>query len=116
MRNSSLVTGVWMLITASASFSINILTGFHSIVTGLLVFVTSADCANIAMAVAVNLYPTNYRGTATAFILLLGRVGSFIFSNVVGMLLTYSCSSIFYLNGALAISKSNLLSIVWSNY
>lgn len=57
------------------------------------------------MAVAVNLFPTNYRGMATAFILMCGRLGGFVGSNLVGMLLAGKCSSIFYINGVLLISK-----------
>lgn len=94
-----------ILVSASASFALNYLTEFDSIVIGLVLLVTSSDCANIAMALAVNLYRTNYRGMATSFILLLGRIGSFVHSNIIGILLTYSCSSIFGMSGALSISE-----------
>lgn len=56
------------------------------------------------MAVAVNLFPTNYKGMATASILLCGRLGGFSGSNLVGMLLSGMCTSIFYVNGGLLIS------------
>lgn len=57
------------------------------------------------MSVAVNLFPTKYRGTATAFILMCGRLGGFTGSNIVGILLANSCEYIFYINAALLISK-----------
>lgn len=56
------------------------------------------------MAVAVNLFPTNYKGMATASILLCGRLGGFAGSNLVGILLSGMCTSIFYVNGGLLIS------------
>lgn len=77
---------------------------------GLVLFLSASDAINIAMALAVNLYPTNYRGMATSFVLLLGRIGSFVNSNLVGLLLANSCSSILYSNGVMAISKLTLQS------
>lgn len=96
-----------MLVSALSCFALNFTTAFHSIVISFILFLSCLICSNIVMAVAVNLYPTNYCGMATSFMQLIGRMGTFTYSNVVGMLLVKSCSSIFYLNGALAISKLN---------
>lgn len=97
--------GAWMFLSASTCFALNYLTEFNSIVTSFVIFLGCCSSANIMMAVAVNLFPTNYRGMATSFILMFGRIGGFAGSNLVGILLAGMCPTIFYLNGALLISK-----------
>lgn len=63
------------------------------------------------MAVAVNLYPTQYRAMATSFILMCGRLGGVAGSNIVGLLLEESCSLIFYLFSGVLISEFNSLTL-----
>lgn len=92
--------------SAISCFAINIVTEFSLTVISFVVFLGCCSSANIVMAVAVNLFPTKYRGMATSFILMFGRIGGFSGSNIVGLLLANMCTSIFYLNGALLISKS----------
>lgn len=103
------ITGVWFLVSTAACFALNILIEFNVIVISFILYMSCSTCSVIAMAVAVNLYPTNYRGMATSFTQLIGQIGVFTFSNLVGLLLAKSCPTIFYLNGALAISMSKLL-------
>lgn len=93
------------MISAITCFALNIVTEFNSIVISFVVFLSCCSCANLVMAVAVNLFPTSYRGMATAFILMFGRLGGFAGSNLVGILLLSMCSLIFYINGGLLISK-----------
>lgn len=97
-----------MLVTALELFGLNFLTEFSSIVISLVLFFTATDSMNIAMAVAVNLYPIKFRGMATSSILLLGRIGSFVNSNIVGLLLANPCPSVFNSGGIMAISELNL--------
>lgn len=105
--NSFLFSGSWILVSSLTCFAINFLTEFSATVTSFIVFLSCCSCANIVMAVAVNLFPTNYKGMATAFILMCGRLGGFAGSNLVGMLLSSACTSIFYINGGLLISKND---------
>lgn len=99
------------MVSAITCFALNILTEFNSIVISFVVFLSCCSCANLVMAVAVNLFPTSYRGMATAFILMFGRLGGFVGSNLVGLLLSSMCSLIFYINGGLLISK-----LIFSEY
>lgn len=105
LSNLYLFSGSWILISSLTCFAINFLTEFSTIVTSFIIFLSCCSCANIVMAVAVNLFPTNYKGMATASILLCGRLGGFAGSNLVGILLSGMCTSIFYVNGGLLISK-----------
>lgn len=111
LRKFIILAGCWISISALTCVGLNILTEFNSIVISFVVFLSCCSCANMVMAVAVNLFPTKYRGMATAFILMFGRLGGFVGSNLVGALLSYKCSLIFYINGGLLISKSILMSL-----
>ncbi|XP_031628109.1 synaptic vesicle glycoprotein 2B-like [Contarinia nasturtii] len=98
------IVGVWIVISSSCCLAINFFTDFKAIVSSFILFVSSCSCANIVMSVAVNLYPTQYKGMASATILMFGRLGGFFGSNLVGVLLSTMCTMIFYANGTLLIS------------
>lgn len=95
----------WLLMSMVACALLNVLTEFYSTVVSFVLFLSCNVCANIVMAVAVNLFPTNYRAMATAFILMCGRIGGVSGSSIIGLLLANNCSLIFYLNSGIIISK-----------
>lgn len=98
-------SGAWLLMSAIASFALVFFTEFYLIVISFIVFLNIISGIAITMALGVNLFPTKYRGLATAFVMLFGRVGSFTGGTVIGILLTNNCSLIFYICGAMLISK-----------
>lgn len=63
------------------------------------------------MAIAVNLFPTNYRGMATAFIMMCGRIGGVTGSSVIGIMLNINCAIIFYFFSGIIISKCLVLDL-----
>lgn len=75
------------------------------IVMSFVIFLNIVSGVAIALAVGVNLFPTNYRGMATSFILMSGRIGGFTGGILIGFLLGNMCALIFYMYGALIISK-----------
>lgn len=91
--------------SATTSFALNIFTEFHLIVISFIIFLNIISGIAIAMALGVNLFPTKYRGMATSCIMLFGRLGSFSGGTLIGILLTNNCSLIFYICGAMLISK-----------
>lgn len=91
-----------------ACISLNFLTDFYSIVASFVIFLSGNVGANIVMAVAVNLFPTNYRAMATAFIMMCGRLGGVSGSSIIGLLLINHCSMIFYLFGGVLISRHQI--------
>lgn len=94
---------VSIAISAIACVAVNFFTGYYPIVVSFILFLGCCITANIIFAVGVNLFPTTQRGMATSFILMFGRLGSFIGGSIVGVLLENSCTSIFYLNATLLI-------------
>lgn len=97
-----------LAVSVISCFALNALTHFYMTVLSFVLFLNCCVMANIALAVGVNLFPINYRGMATSFILMFGRLGGFAGGTIVGALLEYNCSSIFYLHGTLLISKFTL--------
>lgn len=93
------------MISAITCVALNFLTEFNAIVFSFAVFLSCCSCAGIIMAVSVNLFPTEFRGMASAFILMFGRLGGFAGSNLVGILLAYMCTLIFYINAAFLVGK-----------
>lgn len=67
----------WLLISSVACVTLNILIEFNWIVMSFVIFLSIVSGVTIALAVAVNLFPTSYRGMATSFILMFGRIGGF---------------------------------------
>lgn len=99
------------MISAITCVAINIFVEFDWIVLCFVIFLSIISGLSIALAVGVNLFPTNYRGMATAFILMFGRIGGFSGGILIGLLLTNMCTAIFYLYGALLISKSHYIAV-----
>lgn len=100
--------GGWLLISAVTCVTLNIFIEFNLIVMSFIVFLSIVSGVTIALAVGVNLFDVNYRGMATSFILMFGRIGGFAGSSLIGLLLVNMCSFIFYLYGAMLISKFDL--------
>lgn len=97
------LTVVWLLISMCSAISINILTDVNLSITLFIIFMSCAVCASQVMAIAVSLFPTNYRSMAVSFIAMSGRIGGAAGSNIVGFLLEDHCTWIFYLASAALI-------------
>lgn len=101
----TLFLAVWLSISAGCSISLVFLTEFYSILIAFVTFMSASLCAAIIGAISVNLYPTKIRAMATCFIFMFGRIGGLVGSNLIGVFLEDSCSSIFYVFSALTLSK-----------
>lgn len=111
LEPKKLVTS-WLLMSMVACALLNLFTDFNSIVISFVLFLSCNVCANIVMSLAVNLYPTQYRAMGTAFILMCGRIGGVSGSSLVGLLLVYNCTLIFYLFSGVLISCALVLILV----
>lgn len=94
-----------LTISTIAGVLINYITDFHWLFASFILFLMSCLVAIVVMAVAVSLYPTQYRATATSFIFMCGRLGGVAGTNIVGLLLENNCPMIFYLLSGVLISE-----------
>ncbi|KAF9809229.1 hypothetical protein SFRURICE_012181 [Spodoptera frugiperda] len=70
------------------------------------VFQMSGACIGLMNAVAVELFPTKYRAMAICLSMMMGRVGSMVGSNLIGLFLEVNCGAGFYLFGSIIIVNS----------
>lgn len=103
--------GGWLLVSAIACTLLNFLTEFYSTVLSFVIFLSANVSSNMIMAIAVNLYPTKYRGMATAFILMCGRIGGVGGSSIIGLMLNINCAVIFYLSSGVLISMNPFIDV-----
>lgn len=94
-----------MSVSAITCVALNFLTELTPIMLSFILFVGLSNATNIVMAVAVNLFPTYYRGMATSFIFRFGRIAGFSGSQLVGVPLANHCPGIFYVNGTFSIGE-----------
>ncbi|CAH0582861.1 unnamed protein product [Chrysodeixis includens] len=70
------------------------------------VFQMCGACIGLMNAVAVEIFPTKYRAMAICLSMMMGRVGSMVGSNLIGLFLEVNCGAGFYLFGSLIIVNS----------
>lgn len=70
------------------------------------VFQMSGACIGLMNAVAVELFPTKFRAMAICLSMMMGRVGSMVGSNLIGLFLEVNCGAGFYLFGSIIIINS----------
>lgn len=51
----------WLIVSMISCILMNYITGFYPIFIDFNIFLSCCTCANVVMAIAVNLYPTKYR-------------------------------------------------------
>ncbi|KAJ8724631.1 hypothetical protein PYW08_016105 [Mythimna loreyi] len=70
------------------------------------IFQMSGACIGLMNAVAVELFPTKFRAMAICLSMMMGRVGSMVGSNLIGLFLEVNCGAGFYLFGSIIIINS----------
>ncbi|KAM3956301.1 synaptic vesicle glycoprotein 2A [Aphomia sociella] len=70
------------------------------------IFQMSGACIGLMTAVAVDMFPTKYRAMALCLSMMMGRVGSMLGSNLIGVFLQTNCGASFYLFGGIIIMNS----------
>ncbi|PZC82773.1 hypothetical protein B5X24_HaOG209871 [Helicoverpa armigera] len=70
------------------------------------IFQMSGACIGLMNAVAVELFPTKFRAMAICLSMMMGRVGSMVGSNLIGLFLEVNCGAGFYLFGSIIIVNS----------
>ncbi|XP_037867558.1 synaptic vesicle glycoprotein 2A [Bombyx mori] len=75
----------------------------HLAVVLFAIFQMCGACIGLMNAVAVELFPTKFRAMAICLSMMMGRVGSMIGSNLIGVFLETNCGAGFYLFGGILI-------------
>ncbi|XP_053698458.1 synaptic vesicle glycoprotein 2C [Sabethes cyaneus] len=98
-----LLLNIWYVASGVCGIGALWTSDFYLTLLVIVVFLAVGCCGSVLSAISVDLFPTNYRAMALCLILMTGRLGAMIGSNLVGFLLTYNCDLIFILLGGLLI-------------
>ncbi|KOB69130.1 SV2-like protein 1, partial [Operophtera brumata] len=69
------------------------------------IFQMSGACIGLMNAVAVEIFPTKFRAMAICLSMMMGRVGSMVGSNLIGVFLQVNCGAGFYLFGGIIVES-----------
>ncbi|XP_055585947.1 synaptic vesicle glycoprotein 2B [Uranotaenia lowii] len=94
---------LWNVISGISCVLVLWTSNFYLTQLVLVIYMCIGCCGSVLSAISVDLFPTNYRAMALCLILMTGRFGAMVGSNLVGFLLTYNCDAIFIFMGALMI-------------
>lgn len=103
MVGKKLLLNLWYVACGVCGVAALWTSDFYLTLLVIVVFLAVGCCGSVLSAISVDLFPTNYRAMALCLILMTGRLGAMVGSNVVGFLLTYNCELIFILLGGLLI-------------
>lgn len=98
-----LLLNIWYVACGACGVAALWTSDFYLTLLVIVVFLAVGCCGSVLNAISVDLFPTNYRAMALCLILMTGRLGAMVGSNVVGFLLTHNCEMIFTLLGGLLI-------------
>ncbi|XP_058825939.1 synaptic vesicle glycoprotein 2C isoform X3 [Topomyia yanbarensis] len=103
MVGKKLLFNVWNVACGLCGIGALWTSDFYLTLLVIVVFLAVGCCGSVLSAISVDLFPTNYRAMALCLILMTGRLGAMVGSNLVGFLLTYNCDLIFIVLGGLLI-------------
>lgn len=98
-----LLLNIWYVACGVAGIGALWTSDFYLTLLVIVVFLAVGCCGSVLSAISVDLFPTNYRAMALCLILMTGRLGAMVGSNLVAFLLTNNCDLIFVLLGGLLI-------------
>ncbi|XP_039435777.1 synaptic vesicle glycoprotein 2C isoform X1 [Culex pipiens pallens] len=98
-----LLLNIWYVACGLAGIGALWTSDFYLTLLVIVVFLAVGCLGSVLSAISVDLFPTNYRAMALCLILMTGRLGAMVGSNVVAFLLTYNCDLIFVLLGGLLL-------------
>lgn len=78
----------------------------------MIVLLTCGNCGSIMLAVASDLFPTNYKGMALCLIMMFGRIGAVVGGNIVASLLFTQCNVIFYISASVLLVAMGMSLVV----
>ncbi|KAH8387615.1 hypothetical protein KR093_008175, partial [Drosophila rubida] len=87
---------MWMVLTLVCLVLLHYLTQFSLLVIGLTVVMAIGNCGGLVSTIAMEFYPTQINAMGMCFIMMIGRLGAVVGSNVMGRLLFDSCDIAFW--------------------
>ncbi|KAH8273477.1 hypothetical protein KR018_002956 [Drosophila ironensis] len=86
----------WMLLTMVCLVGLHYLEQFALVVIALTTVMAIGNCGGLVSTIAMEFYPTHINAMGMCFIMMVGRLGAVVGSNILGRLLFASCDAIFW--------------------
>ncbi|XP_052855378.1 synaptic vesicle 2-related protein [Drosophila gunungcola] len=98
----------WMLLTMICLVGLHYVEQFALVVIALTVVMAIGNCGGLVSTIAMEFYPTHINAMGMCFIMMVGRLGAVVGSNILGRLLFASCDPIFWALLALVVLLCSL--------
>ncbi|EDW62973.2 3-hydroxybenzoate transporter MhbT [Drosophila virilis] len=86
----------WMLLTIVCLALLNWLRNFALVVIALTLAMAIGNCGGLVSTIAMDFYPTQINAMGMCFIMMVGRLGAVVGSNLLGRLMFSSCDASFW--------------------
>ncbi|XP_017061625.1 synaptic vesicle glycoprotein 2B [Drosophila ficusphila] len=86
----------WMVFTMICLVALHYVEQFALVVVALTVVMAIGNCGGLVSTIAMEFYPTHINAMGMCFIMMVGRLGAVVGSNILGRLLFASCDPIFW--------------------
>ncbi|KAH8267579.1 hypothetical protein KR026_007680, partial [Drosophila bipectinata] len=86
----------WMILTMVCLVGLHYLEQFAMVVIALTMVMAIGNCGGLVSTIAMDFYPTHINAMGMCFIMMVGRLGAVVGSNILGRLLFASCDEIFW--------------------
>ncbi|XP_041449927.1 putative transporter svop-1 [Drosophila obscura] len=86
----------WMALTMICLVGLHYVEQFALVVIGLTVVMAIGNCGGLVSTIAMEFYPTHINAMGMCFIMMMGRLGAVVGSNLLGRLLFASCDTVFW--------------------
>lgn len=92
---------IWLIFSGIAGLAIYFTRGFYLNMFILICFMAIGNCGGIVTTISVDYYPTNINGMAMCLIMMIGRLGVVVGSNIMGIVLQYDCNLLFFISAGI---------------
>ncbi|KAH8373141.1 hypothetical protein KR200_000238 [Drosophila serrata] len=86
----------WMSLTLICLVGLHYVEQFALVVIALTVVMAIGNCGGLVSTIAMEFYPTHINAMGMCFIMMVGRLGAVVGSNLLGRLLFASCENVFW--------------------
>uniref|UniRef100_T1GJI8 Major facilitator superfamily (MFS) profile domain-containing protein n=1 Tax=Megaselia scalaris TaxID=36166 RepID=T1GJI8_MEGSC len=90
----------WLALGGICSISLHWIHNLILVLLFMTITVAIANCIGIMSATALEFYPTNINAMGVSFVMMVGRIGAVVGTNIVGPLLFSYCDALFFAYGA----------------
>ncbi|ALC48887.1 CG15221 [Drosophila busckii] len=86
----------WMVLTMICLVALHWMHQFALLVIGITIVMAIGNCGGLVSTIAMEFYPTQFNAMGLCFIMMVGRLGAVVGSNILGPLLLNSCDVTFW--------------------